>query len=35
VAGDVLLDFRDGVLVGVEVLGARSLLAEDLLAQAL
>ena len=34
VGGDVILDFSDGVLVGIEVLGARNLLPPDLLAQA-
>ena len=34
VSGDVLLDFKDGVLVGIEVLGALSLLSDDLLSQA-
>ena len=34
VQGEVLLDFRDGRLVGIEILGADRLLHRDLLAEA-
>jgi uncharacterized protein YuzE len=34
VPGEVLTDWKDGKLVGIEILGARALLHEDLLAQA-